>query len=82
MQNGFIERFHRTFREDVLDAYWFEDLVQLGIIAEKWRYAYNYYHPLKASEYKVPCQYASGYSKDLDSWKEEENENIINFIPV
>jgi putative transposase len=35
MKNGFIEWFNRTFREDVLDAYWFEDLEQLGIIAEK-----------------------------------------------
>ena len=34
MQNGFIERFNRTFRENVLDAYWFVDLEQLGIIAE------------------------------------------------
>ena len=82
MQNGFIERFNRTFREDVLDAYWFEDLEQLGIIAEKWRYDYNYYHPHKALEYKAPCQYASRYSKDLDPWKEEENENIVKFIPV
>jgi len=66
MQNGFIERFNRTLREDVLDAYWFEDLEQLGIIAEKWRYDYNFYHPHKALEYKAPCQYASRYSKDLD----------------
>jgi putative transposase len=82
MQNGFIERFNRTFREDVLDAYWFEDLEQLGIIAEKWRYDYNFYHPHKALEYKAPCQYASRYSKDLYPWKEEENENIVKFIPV
>jgi|GEM_PF-5096762 len=26
MQNGFIERFNRTFREDVLDMFWFEDI--------------------------------------------------------
>ena len=76
MQNGFIERFNRTFREDVLDTYWFEDLEQLGIIAEKWRYDYKFYHPHKTLEYKAPCQYASRYSKDLDPWKEEENENM------
>ena len=51
MQNCFIERFNRTFREDVLDAYWFENLEQLGIIAEQWRYDYNFYHP-----HKAPCQ--------------------------
>ena len=73
MQNGLIERFNRTFREDVLDAYWFEDLEQLGILADKWRHDYNFYHPHKALEYKAPCQYASRYSKDLDPWKEEEN---------
>ena len=25
IQKGFIERFNRIFREDVLDVYWFED---------------------------------------------------------
>ena len=82
MQNGFIERFNRTFREDVLAAYWFEGLEQLGIIAEKWRYDYNFYHPHKALDYKAPCPYASRYSKDLDPWKEEEKKNIVKFIPV
>ena len=42
MQNGFIERFNRTFREDVLDAYWFEDLEQLGILDEKCRYDHTF----------------------------------------
>jgi len=43
---------------------------------------YNFYHPHKALEYKAPCQYASRYSKDLDPWKEEEDENFAKFIPV
>jgi len=32
--------------------------------------------------WEAPCQYASRYSKDLDPWKKEENENIVNFRPV
>ena len=42
VQNAFIERFNRYFREDVLDAYWFEDLEQLRVIIERWRTDYNY----------------------------------------
>lgn len=44
-QNGYIERFNRTFREDVLDAYIFENLGQLRIISQKWQDEYNYGHP-------------------------------------
>ncbi|WP_240531761.1 IS3 family transposase, partial [Maribacter sp. 4G9] len=29
MQNGYIERFNRFFREDILDAYYFNDIYQL-----------------------------------------------------
>ncbi len=36
MQNGYIERFNRTFREDVLDAYLFSSFRQLNVLAEKW----------------------------------------------
>jgi len=32
----------------------FEDLEQLGIIAEKWWYDYNFYHPHKILENKAP----------------------------
>jgi len=82
MQNGFIEWFNRTYREAALDAYWFEDIEQLRIITKKWKYDYNFYHPHKTLDYKAPCQFASRYSKDLDSWKEEQNEKFVKFRPV
>ena len=43
-QNAYIERFNRTFREDVLDAYIFDDLEQLQLMAEQWAYDYNHNH--------------------------------------
>jgi len=45
VQNAYIERFNRIFREDVLDAYWFEDLQQLRILINKWKQDYNHNHP-------------------------------------
>lgn len=44
-KNGYIERFNRTFREDVLDAYIFESLSQLQLTSEQWRLKYNQNHP-------------------------------------
>ncbi|MGB6083705.1 integrase core domain-containing protein [Moheibacter sp.] len=45
MQNGFCERFNKTFREDVLDAYWFENIEQARTIAQDWMEDYNHNHP-------------------------------------
>jgi putative transposase len=45
MQNGFIERFNRTFRQDVLDAYLFEDIMQVRLLAEEWMNDYNNKRP-------------------------------------
>jgi putative transposase len=45
MQNGYIERLNRLFREDVLDAYLFEELEDLRYLADQWMEDYNQYHP-------------------------------------
>ena len=44
MQNGYIERLNRFYREDVLDAYWLNDLHQISTLTEKWREDYNRKH--------------------------------------
>ncbi len=48
MRNGYVERINRFFREDILDAYYFEDIYQLQKIGEHWRESYNYNHPYKS----------------------------------
>ena len=82
MQNGFIERFNRFLREDILDAYWFEDLQQLGLIAEKWRYDYNYNHPHKSLAIKAPCQFARRYPKELNQWDKDNSNDFVKLNSV
>lgn len=38
MQNSFVERFNRTFREEVLDFYLFRSLDEVRNIAENWMF--------------------------------------------
>lgn len=45
MQNGYIERLNRLFREDVLDAYLFEELEDIRIHADQWMDKYNSFYP-------------------------------------
>jgi putative transposase len=44
-QNAFIERFNRTYREEVLNSYLFEDLDQVREITYNWLLAYNEQRP-------------------------------------
>ena len=44
-QNAFVERFNRTFRHEVLDAYVFESLDQVREISAEWMREYNEERP-------------------------------------
>lgn len=57
MQNGYVERFNRTYREDVLDAYLFDKLSQVRIQNEEWMEDYNYFHPHSSLGGKSPVGY-------------------------
>lgn len=48
MQNGYIERFNRTFKENILDAYLFEDIIQILQLVDEWIEDYNYKRPHEA----------------------------------
>jgi putative transposase len=44
-ENGLLERFNRTYREDVLDADLFETLHQVRAEANRWKWEYNNERP-------------------------------------
>lgn len=44
-QNAFIERFNRSFREEVLNAHLFNSISEVQQAAEEWVIDYNEYRP-------------------------------------
>jgi putative transposase len=57
-QNGFIERFNRLYREDILDANIFEELRQVKELTEPWVEDYNHYHPHENLGDRSPIEFA------------------------
>jgi len=56
-QNAFIERFNRTYRDEVLDAWLFEDLDQVREISWEWMQSYNETRPHDALGGLPPAVY-------------------------
>jgi putative transposase len=56
-QKGFIERFNRTYRTEVLNAYVFESLDQVREISAEWLQSYNEARPHDALAGLPPATY-------------------------
>lgn len=57
MQNGYVERFNRSYREAVLDAFIFENLNQYRTETEMWMEDYNNHHPHESLGDKTPVEF-------------------------
>ena len=58
-QNRYFERFNRTYRESVLDAYLFSAIREVQAINNDWLEEYNAIRPHAALGGLPSCQYAS-----------------------
>jgi len=61
-QNAYIERFNRTYREDVLDAYLFDSLKEVQAITEDWIEEYNTIRPHDALGGLPPYHFLSKHA--------------------
>ena len=57
MQNGFIERFNRLYREAVLDAYLFFDLAEVRTLTDEWIEEYNHRRPHESLQNQTPNEW-------------------------
>jgi len=63
MQNGFIERFNRTYREEVLDMYIFSGLSEVRERTNFFVQEYNYKRPHASLENIPPAEYVLAQRK-------------------
>ncbi len=56
-QNAFIERFNRTYRNEILNLYLFRNLEEVRELTAEWMTAYNEHRPHDALQGAAPCTY-------------------------
>jgi putative transposase len=61
MQNGFIERFNRSYRTEILDAYLFKSLKEVDDMSQQWIVHYNQQRPHDSLNGLTPIEYKQKY---------------------
>lgn len=73
MQNGFVERFNRIYRESILDAYLFFELDQVRQLTEEWIEEYNERRPHEALNNLTSIEWKARLCAQTTGQIEEEN---------
>jgi putative transposase len=63
MQNGHVESFNGRFRDECLNANWFQNLTDAKTKIERWRVEYNTERPHSSLDYRTPAEYAKACSE-------------------
>jgi putative transposase len=67
MQNSYIERFNRTYREEVLDYYIFSRLSEVLGITDRWLEEYNKERPHEALSGLTPAEHLTTNSPEIST---------------
>ena len=70
-QNGYIERFNRSYRSAILDAYLFRTLAEVRLKTEEWMIYYNTERPHEPLGNMTPFEYREKLMKGSEVEKNE-----------
>lgn len=80
-QNGYVERFNRSYREEVLDAFCFSRLKEAQVLSNAWMWMYNNERPHSSLGYKTPVSFMQerlrGYASPTFLHEKEFNWNTL-----
>lgn len=62
-KNGYVERFNRSYREEVLDSYLFDSIKAGQLISNAWLWTYNNERPHSSLQYNTPVAFLLKYGK-------------------
>lgn len=81
-QNAFVERFNRTYRQEVLNAYAFESLSQARRITQAWMWIYNNERPHSALGFLPPVTFMHRRAKNTNfpTLIKDSNLNLQSLI--
>jgi putative transposase len=68
-QNAFIERFNRSYRNEVLDAYLFESIEQVQLLTDEWLTIYNHERPHESLGGVPPLVFMPGQTNGDSSYQ-------------
>ncbi len=68
-QNGYVESFNATFRDELLDRELFSTLLEAEVLSEQYRRRYNEHRPHSSLDYQTPSAYAAAKRKQaVEIW--------------
>ncbi len=62
-ENGYIESFHGSFRDELLSQEQFDSIYEAEVLIEQWRVEYNHIRPHSSLKYVTPTEYRNSMSK-------------------
>lgn len=71
-QNGFIESFNGTLRDDCLNLHWFQTLERARLTIEAWRRDYNHVRPHSALGEQTPAEFIAAFTREQTTARPSE----------